>query len=252
MGLWKIASTGPEKVEETHIKDEKLLEEHLEDWICSDPSILNEQLLMIGRQVIIPDAKDRLDLLAVDPKGNGVIIELKRGKLKDPVDMQCLRYASYISKWGFEDFENVARNFSGKVGDPEYNFNAEYESFCRDAGVDEIPDMNINQRLIIVGSSVKDKLGNVALWLLEHGVDIKVIEVHAYKEGDSLFTEPTTVVPLPVSSFKKLGEVGLPGIPWIADGKTWHLEKRCSVKTKNMFLKLDEIIQANFQVDGSN
>jgi hypothetical protein len=121
MALWKITDKGPAKVKETKFKQEKLLEEHLEDWIASDPSILGEPLLIFGRQVIIPDIKDRLDLLAVDSAGAIVIIELKRGQLKDPVDIQSLRYASYMSKWRFEDFENVARNFFGKVGDAEFN-----------------------------------------------------------------------------------------------------------------------------------
>jgi len=47
-------------------------------------------------------------LLALDLLGNAVIIELKKGKPKDPVDMQGLRYASYISKWKFDDFESRA------------------------------------------------------------------------------------------------------------------------------------------------
>lgn len=143
---------------ETKFKQEKLLEEHLEDWICSDGTILGEPLFIISRQVLIPDTKDRLDLLALDPQGNAVIIELKRGRLKDPVDMQALRYASYVSKWKFTDFENVARNYFQKTGDPEFNFNALYEEFCGNAGLDEIPDMNSDQRVIIVGSSVREKL----------------------------------------------------------------------------------------------
>jgi len=35
-----------------------------------------------------------------------------------------------------------------------------YESFCTDAGVDDISDMNDNERIIIVGSDVRDKLGS--------------------------------------------------------------------------------------------
>jgi RecB family endonuclease NucS len=124
MGLWKITDKGPQAVHETKFKQEKMLEEHLEDWICSDGTILSEPLFIIGRQVIIPDVKDRLDLLALDPQGNSVIIELKRGKLRDPVDMQALRYASYIAKWKYTDFENIAQNFLGRVGDPEFNFNS--------------------------------------------------------------------------------------------------------------------------------
>jgi len=125
MTLWKITDEGPAPVSHTKLKDEKLLEEHLEDWIEHQPHMLGEPLLIFGRQVQIPDTKDRLDLLGVDPQGMIVVIELKRGQLKDPVDIQSLRYASYLSKWQFEDFENIARNYYRKVGDPDFNFNGE-------------------------------------------------------------------------------------------------------------------------------
>ena len=250
MALWKITDKGPSKVKETKFKKEKLLEEHLEDWIAKDPSILGEPFLIFGRQVIIPDTKDRLDLLAVDPHGSIAVIELKRGHLKDPVDIQSLRYASYLSKWQFQDFENIARNYFGKVGDPEFNFNDIFESFCSEVGVDDTPDFNVDQRIIIVGSAVREKLGSVALWLREHNIDIKLIEVHAYKEDQDLFIEPSTIVPLPVSKFVSVGKPGIEGQPWTTDGKTWHLEKRCSPKTKEMLLNLDQILQEEFNLDG--
>jgi hypothetical protein len=44
MPLWKITDKGPSKVKETKFKQEKLLEEHLEDWIAADPTILGEPL----------------------------------------------------------------------------------------------------------------------------------------------------------------------------------------------------------------
>jgi hypothetical protein len=250
MALWKITNGGPSKVKETKFKKEKLLEEHLEDWISKDSSMLGEPLLIFGRQVIIPDTKDRLDLLAVDIHGYIAIIELKRGQLKDPVDIQSLRYASYLSKWRFQDFENIARNYFGKVADPEFNFNDLYESFCSESGVDDIPDINVDQRIIIVGSSVREKLGSVALWLREHNIDIKLIEVQAYKEGEDLFIEPATIVPMPVSRFVSVGKPGTEGQPWTIDGKTWHLEKRCSPKTKEMLLLLDQILQDEFDLEG--
>jgi hypothetical protein len=252
MPIWKITPRGPVKVSETKLKQEKLLEENLEDWIISDPSLLGEPLLIIGRQVVIPDVKDRLDILALDPQGNAIIVELKRDKLKDPVDMQALRYASYISKWRFEDFENQARAYFGKVGDLDFNFNELYEQFCAKAGIDEVPDLNSDQRLIVVGSEVKDKLGSVALWLRDHNIDIKVIEVEVYREGDAIFVQPHVIIPLPVSRFIDTGRAsrGEVSQPWITDGKTWHLEKRCSSKTKEMLLKLDDLIRDNFEVEG--
>ena len=130
MTVWKIGEKGPSKLPETTPKEEKLLEEHLEDWVVNDPGLLGEPLLIVGRQVLIPEVKDRLDILALDPQGNAVVVELKRGKLKAPVDMQALRYASYISRWRFEDFERQAKAFMSKAGDPEFNFNEIFEQFC--------------------------------------------------------------------------------------------------------------------------
>jgi hypothetical protein len=246
-GLWKITKKGTIKVPETSPKKEELLEANLEEWINKDPSIIGEPLLILGRQVKIHDTKDRLDLLAVDPQGNSVIIEIKRGKLKDPVDMQALRYASYISKWKLEDLETVFYNNRGKADDSDYNFNSVFESFCKEVGVDEVPvSINENQRIIIVGSSVRDKLGSVALWLYEHGIDIKIIEFSTYKAEDGIYIEPCIVVPPPVR-FEKIGGEGLP--LWVKDGKNWHLEKRCSSKTKEMLNTLDQIILDNFDID---
>jgi hypothetical protein len=211
MPIWKITTDGPVKVSQTKLKQEKLLEEKLEDWVIADSSLLGEPLLIIGRQVLIPDVRDRLDILALDPQGNAVVIELKRGKLKDPVDMQALRYASYISKWRFEEFENQARAYLQKVKDPDFNFNEWYEQFCNDAGIDEVPDLNSDQRLIVVGSEVKDKLGSVALWLRDHNVDIKVVEVEIYREGETLLVQPHVIVPLPVSRFAETSVARLEG-----------------------------------------
>jgi hypothetical protein len=250
MTIWKITEKGPSKVAETKLKHEKMLEENLENWIVDSPEILGERLLIIGRQVLIPDTKDRLDLLAVDPNGNAVIVELKRGHLKDPVDIQALRYASYISKWRFEDFENQARIFLNDVGNVDFNFNSIYESFCEDAGVDEIPNINQDQRLIIVGSAVREKLGTVALWLREHNIDVTVIEVQTYKEGDNILIQPTTIVPQQVSRFVETGRIRPEGAPWVVDGKTWHLDKRCSLTTREMFKKLDKMLQEKFEIDG--
>ncbi|MCX6029117.1 MAG: hypothetical protein NT169_07415 [Chloroflexi bacterium] len=251
MPIWKITAKGPIKVTETKLKQERLLEEHLEDWIVAAPTLLGEPLLIIGRQVIIPDVKDRLDILALDPQGKTTVIELKRGKLKDPVDMQALRYASYLSRWRYQELEGQARAYLERLGDPSFNFNELYEQFCAEAGIDEVPDLNSDQRIIIVGSEVKDKLGSVALWLREHNVDIKVVEVELFREADSILVQPHIIIPLPVSKFSEIGHGAIdPSKPWAADGRSWHLDQRCSPKTRQLLVRLDDIIRDNFEVEG--
>jgi hypothetical protein len=248
MAIWKIEGEKPRKVTETKLKDEKLLEKQLEDWVEADPSVLGEPLLLIGRQVIVPEIKDRIDLLALDPQGNAVVIELKRGKLSDPVDVQALRYASYISRWQYEDFEVLATSYMQKSGSSEFNFNEVFEEFCSSAGVDEVPDINTDQRLLIVGAEVRDRLGSVALWLLGHSVDIKVVEIGVFREGDALFLEPRTIIPLPINRFSETGKPIKPmgKQPWLDNGLKWHLEKRCSAQTKEMLLALDALVQETF------
>ena len=249
MAMWKITDKGPVKVSETSLERENILEEQLEDWIVANPDILGESLLIIGRQVLIPDTKDKLDILAIDVQGHAVIVELKRGQLKAPVDIQALRYASYIAKWEFQNFESQAWSFLGKTGDPEFNFKDYLESFYEDAGVEKPSGLNQDQRIFIVGAAVRDKIGSVALWLRDHSIDITVIEVRTYKERDSILIQPATIVPLPVSKFENVGK-GMPGgAPWVQDGRRWHLENKCSPMTQELLLRLDDILR-EFDLDG--
>jgi hypothetical protein len=251
MPIWKISQKKPIKVRNTTLETEKLLEDRLEDWIVEDSSILGEPLLLIGRQVSIPEVNDRLDLLALDVQGNTVVVELKRGPLKDPVDMQALRFASYISNWRFDDFERQAKAFIGKSGETEFNFNETYEKFCASEGIDETPDLNTDQRLIIMGSEIKERLGSVALWLRDHNVDIKVIETELYQDGETTYLQPQVIIPLPVSRFAETGRISeAVSKPWKTDGRSWHLEKRCSPMTREMLLKVDEIISDSLEVEG--
>jgi len=83
-------------------------------------------------------------------------------------------------------------------------------------------------------------------------IDIKVIEIDYYRENESLFIQPQTIIPLPVSQFSTTGSIKTgDGLKlWLEDGRNWHLEKRCSPKTKELFLKLNEIILDNLEVDG--
>ncbi len=250
MSLWRVTDDGPVQIPQTKLKKAKLVEADLEDWVVKNPMLLGEPLLVIGRQVLIPDTKDRLDVLAVDTAGKAVIIELKRGDLKNPVDVQALRYASYISKWQFDDFKRQARNFFGETGNSDFNFNEVYEAFCSSAGVDDTPDLNVDQRMIVVGTGVKEKLGSVALWLREHQVDIKVVEIHVYKHDDAILIEPNVIIPLPVSKFVDTGRTKVGGSPWVVNGRSWHLDQRCSATTQKMFEKVDDVLQDNFDLDG--
>ena len=91
---WQIVDGKLEEIE-TKLSDVGRTESYdLESWIASNPSIIEQGLIIIGRQVQTKSGP--LDLLALDRAGNSVIIELKRDKLPREVLAQAIDYASDI------------------------------------------------------------------------------------------------------------------------------------------------------------
>ena len=70
-------------------------EDRLEDWLASDISMLDQSLLVIGRQVQT-DFRGRIDLLCISSTGDIVIVELKRGQTPREVTAQALDYAAWV------------------------------------------------------------------------------------------------------------------------------------------------------------
>jgi hypothetical protein len=91
IGIWHISDDGPSKLKGCSID----IERSLEDWIENDPSLLQSGLTIVGRQ--FPVDAGRVDLLALDPQGRWVVIEIKRGQLRRETVAQVIDYASCIS-----------------------------------------------------------------------------------------------------------------------------------------------------------
>jgi hypothetical protein len=68
----------------------------IQEWIEKSPNILGEELLVIGKEVILASGK-RLDLLCVNKSAALVVVELKRDDSGSSVEWQAIKYASYCS-----------------------------------------------------------------------------------------------------------------------------------------------------------
>ena len=79
--------------------------QHLQEWVIAHPQVLGEDVKIVtaefGRWTDNSGAleRDRLDLLALDSTGQLVVVELKRDKAPDTVDMQALKYAALVSRF---------------------------------------------------------------------------------------------------------------------------------------------------------
>jgi Holliday junction resolvase-like predicted endonuclease len=97
--VWQVGQGIPLKLVESNVG----LEKNLEGWIEADPSLLPGELEIICRQMSVEGG--RLDLLALDPLGRCVIIEVKAGALFSDVIAQALYYAAQIDRYSFETLE---------------------------------------------------------------------------------------------------------------------------------------------------
>ena len=77
-------------------------ENQLEDWLAKDISLLDPNLLVIGRQVRT-DFGQAIDLLCLDNIGDTVVVELKRGQTPRDTAAQALEYASWVRGLSHDD-----------------------------------------------------------------------------------------------------------------------------------------------------
>jgi len=104
-GIWKIGET-PKALTPIELSSELILEEQ----IVKDISILNNNWLLIGRQVYTDFGK-YIDLLAIDANGSIIIIELKKHKTPRDVVAQAIDYASWIESLPSEKIVQIYESF---------------------------------------------------------------------------------------------------------------------------------------------
>lgn len=91
VGMWNIISGAPRRIAASTLEFEK----DLEDWIEDDPSLLQSDLTIVGRQAHTPAGP--LDLIAIDAQGRWTVIEIKRGKVRRDTVAQALDYAACVA-----------------------------------------------------------------------------------------------------------------------------------------------------------
>jgi hypothetical protein len=154
----------------------------LEQWIRSNPTILGDDIALIGEQV--PTVSGPLDFLGIDSSGNAVIVELKRDKLPREALVQAIDYASDVASWDMDRLQGICKNFNNQSLDDYLQGRFE--------GV-QIADLGINQaqRLLLVGFSIEEPLSRMIEWLSDsYNVGINAITLNYVKtsNGDEILS----------------------------------------------------------------
>lgn len=223
----------------TSIGEQEFLENDLREWILDEPqSILGENVLIIGREVTVKDIRDAIDLLAIDRDGNTVIIELKQGRITGNVDFQALKYAAYTSHWNYEQLRDQFESFKSTswgeaIYDEETTFTEALDEFCNDDY-----ELNQDQRLLLVGESLAERLELVTRWLSDRDIDITVVEIQLFEDDGRIYLDAEQTVPVPNQSASEVSPVTAEE-PWKSDGRSWHLNEVSNEETAEL---LEEVV----------
>jgi hypothetical protein len=168
--IWKVGSPPP-RLQDDSLATEKILE----DMIVSDPRILSDDWMLIGRQEDTGRG-GQVDLLGIAPDGTLVLIELKRDRTPREVVAQALDYAGWVEELSGEQIAQIFGRFSrGK------NFQSEFK---KRFGV-EIDDDSLNQnhQVVIVASSLDDRTERIVRYLNDREIPINILFFQVFRLG---------------------------------------------------------------------
>jgi hypothetical protein len=162
----------------------------IQEWIEKSPTILGEDLLVIGKEVTLPSGK-RLDLLCVDRSAALVVVELKRDDSGASVEWQAIKYASYCSNFLPEE---IFKQYAKYLGKTEIEASKSIEEFIDG----DIESLNSEQRIILASKEFNSEVISAVLWLREFSIDIQCTRLAPYLDSNgSLFIKPEIIIPLP-------------------------------------------------------
>lgn len=162
----------------------------IQEWIEKTPEILEEELLIICKELPLPSGI-RLDLLAIDKKANLVIIELKRDDSGTDMEWQAIKYTSYCSNFLQED---IFKYYAEYLQSDEDEAQLKVEEFIDE----EIDKLNEKQRIILVSKEFHSDVISAVLWLRDYKIDIECVRLKLYLDkNNQLFIAPDLIIPLP-------------------------------------------------------
>ena len=169
----------------------------LQEWIATNPDILGEQLLIIGKEFSGFDrTNERLDLLAVDADGRLVVVELKRDDTGADAHWQAIKYASYLRR---ASVENIVAMLAAHKDVSEADARSR---LLQHLDADDLNALNNDQRIILASHKFAPEVTSAALWLNEKspGEDLMTcVQLTPYYDtkNQSLYVQANRIIPVP-------------------------------------------------------
>lgn len=166
-------------------------EEDLEYLLESNPdSILNEEILIIGRQVST-NLNTYIDLLGLDRVGNTAIIELKRDRTPRDTIAQVLEYASWIELLDYNQLEKIFQEYTENEDETLSDYHRTF--FNLEEG--EVVNYNKDQHIIVVGLNITREIRQQATFLNRKGLPTTCVEFNYFQteSGETLLSTDVVI-----------------------------------------------------------
>ncbi len=168
--IWSIDGSQVAQLEPSNQMESELL---LEEVLVSNPGLLMEGLILVGRQT--PTEGGPLDLLGLDEDGKLVVFELKRGTLSRDAVAQIIDYSSYLNAMDLVDLANHISESSGAHGIDEIEDFKEW--YGQDFG--ELESLK-PLRMFLVGLGVEGTTERMVKYLANGDIDISLLTFHGF------------------------------------------------------------------------
>jgi hypothetical protein len=182
---WQVEGSRLLEVPELPASSQGLLESRLEDWLASQPDAIQDELMVIGRQV--PTSSGPLDLLGLSSDGALVVVELKRDQAPRQTVAQALDYASWIAAQSVDKILDIAASY----------LRADLRQAFRERFGQELPDLQLKRPSIRVVATRLDASTERMLQYLssQFGMDIDglVFRYMRFASGEELLVRASVV-----------------------------------------------------------
>ena len=162
------------------------------------PDALGEELLIIQKEFAgFDDTRERLDLLALDKRGQLVIIENKLDDSGRDVVWQAVKYAAYCSNLTKTQIIDIFQQY---LDGQRSGANAEemIREFLDEESLDAIILNGGNdQRIMFVAGSFRKEVTAAVLWLIAHDIRAQCFRVVPFSLGDELLIDLKQIIPIP-------------------------------------------------------
>jgi hypothetical protein len=134
------------------------------------------------------ETRERLDLLAVDKKGNLVVIENKLDDSGRDVTWQALKYAAYVSTLKMVEIVELYQKYLNR----HYEGDSAESWICEFLEIEELQEAKSNPssgyRIILIAANFRRGVIATVLWLIGRGIAMQCFRATPFGFENELFS----------------------------------------------------------------